>query len=466
MNQSFHRRRRARLALSWLFGASALIAACGGGSGGDDASAAAPSPGAPSPAPGPAPAPSPAASAPIAVTPAGDPEGLPAFATIGAAGGTLTSSDERLTVTIPAGALAADTEVGIQPITPTAPGALGMAYRLTPEGTKFAQPVTLTFKASASEAAATLGSSWRVATHDAASGHWLADAGVQDAAQRTLSVTTTHFSDWSYLAGMQLQPAEATVEVNQQQKLHAIYCGERAADENAQRVLLECEDADPLGALKWSVNGVIGGNTNVGTVEGTKSGTYTAPATVPAGNPVAVSVAWGAQTTLVSNIKVVDKVPAYTGTIHSYLAFDIDGKTATYETDANVRFVYNPGLSTPWNLWFDGSGTAFVRAKPFNCTSGSGTAAIEGASLQIDVAAGTYSFGGGADATATLTCGNPPREMTGPYLQGRFSAGGDGNGCPALRFGDNRGQLKDVWRCNLPESGATWRTNWTLRAND
>src|SRR4051812_2234058 len=41
--------------------------------------------------------------------------------TLGAAGGTIVSADGRLTITFPAGALATDTEIGIEPITNKAP---------------------------------------------------------------------------------------------------------------------------------------------------------------------------------------------------------------------------------------------------------------------------------------------------------------------------------------------------------
>ena len=102
------------------------------------------------------------------------------------------------------------TEVGIQPITATAPGALGSGYRLTPEGVTFGQPVTLTFKYSSDEAAAVVASSLRVATRDAR-GLWSTPSVTLDAAQRTISVTTTHFSDWSFVGGAQIAPAAAAV---------------------------------------------------------------------------------------------------------------------------------------------------------------------------------------------------------------------------------------------------------------
>src|SRR5688572_24481287 len=71
------------------------------------------------------------------------PIGAPATATIGAAGGTLTSTDGHLRLDIPAGALAADTAIEIQQI--EWPEGLGWALR--PDGLAFALPVgaTLTF---------------------------------------------------------------------------------------------------------------------------------------------------------------------------------------------------------------------------------------------------------------------------------------------------------------------------------
>src|SRR5204863_9094362 len=50
-------------------------------------------------------------------SPVGVPAGDVVSASLGAAGGTASSADGRISVTIPAGALSADTPIGIQPIT-------------------------------------------------------------------------------------------------------------------------------------------------------------------------------------------------------------------------------------------------------------------------------------------------------------------------------------------------------------
>jgi len=72
----------------------------------------------------------------------------PAKQTIGAAGGSLTSPDGRLTLTVPPGALAAATEITIGEPAATLPAAVkaigaDRVYRFEPAGLVFAQPVTV-----------------------------------------------------------------------------------------------------------------------------------------------------------------------------------------------------------------------------------------------------------------------------------------------------------------------------------
>ena len=70
-------------------------------------------------------------------------------ATIGAAGGEITSSDGRLALDVPPGALPADTVISIRPLEPgELPASLAgvdAAYELGPDGLQFAAPVVVTF---------------------------------------------------------------------------------------------------------------------------------------------------------------------------------------------------------------------------------------------------------------------------------------------------------------------------------
>lgn len=85
----------------------------------------------------------------------GEPAGIPVTATVGVTGGTLSSLDGRLTVTVPAGALAGDTSMTIQPITNVGQGqgSVGPAYRLLPEGQTFLSAVTVSYVYTAEELA-------------------------------------------------------------------------------------------------------------------------------------------------------------------------------------------------------------------------------------------------------------------------------------------------------------------------
>jgi hypothetical protein len=448
-----------------------LVASCGGSDDAPPAPNPAPGPApAPAPAPGPAPGPAPAPTpAPIAQTAAGEPEGLPTFATIGAAGGTLASSDGRLTVSVPAGALAADTEVGIQPITATAPGALGMGYRLTPAGTTFAQPVALTFRYSPAEAGANVAQAMDIGTRNA-QGRWELPAAVRDTAQRTVSITTTHFSDWSLLGGMQLAPAAATVAVSKKLSLRVVECG-RATD-TTPAVARECRDNfDPeLQSIAWSVNGIVNGDGSVGTVSGTSPATYTAPAAVPAGNPVAVSaqvrgLPTAGRETLVSNVTVVDGIGAYSGTFSSRFT----SPNGQSQLDANVRFTLS-NVAEDGTRTYVGTGTARLSgsftSNGVSCTWRPANGDLMALSHLIVVPPGAgplanrYQIGLVAQAMSVLHC--PGSDSPGP-LQISHGVGAD-LPCPLPLVGDDASVLRGPFRCELPAGNGTLTASWTLRA--
>src|SRR5688500_10913461 len=89
--------------------------------------------------------PTPVPAAPL-VTAAGTPDGVANSKLITAAsGGSITSTDGKITVDIPAGALTNNETITIQPVTNTTGLGQGKAYRLTPHGLAFNKPVTITF---------------------------------------------------------------------------------------------------------------------------------------------------------------------------------------------------------------------------------------------------------------------------------------------------------------------------------
>lgn len=290
--------------------ATALLQACGGG--GDAGSpTSSPSTPAPAPAPGPAPAPAPLpapAPAPVpapvpapapAPVPAATAVGLPlgpvaASARIGTAGGRLDAPDYGLAVIVPAGAFDSEQLVTLQPIENKAPGARGAAWRIQPEGLQAKQPIMLEWLPTAAERQGA--KHLRIATQGA-DGIWRSAKSGTDS-EGVVRTTTTHFSDWSLVAGVQLRPGAADVGLQQTRDVTVMICGRAGqASMPGQEEHFAC-DADAgaaLGTEGWAANGVVGGNASVGTL--TDSGglamakrTYRAPAALPAQNPVAVSV--------------------------------------------------------------------------------------------------------------------------------------------------------------------------------
>jgi hypothetical protein len=321
----------------------------------------------------------------------GTPSGAPSSASIGAAGGTLASPDGRLELTVPAGALAATTTVSIQPISSTAPGAIGAGYRLQPEGVTFAAPVTLRMTYSEADVAGGSPQTLGIATQ-AADGSWRRRSATVDTVARTVSVTTTHFSDWSLVQGLQLRPGQASVRVGQKLSLDVAYCyagptgGAYESGYACDTELLPLN----LGVGVCAVNGVAGGNATVGTVsyaDGTA--TYVAPASVPSPATVAVSCearpgnGRGAKQVLVANVTVIG---GYSGTVGGSLSFRDVGEysmaPATLGPFTVVEADSNAGDVTKWVA----RGTAMMTATTTRCSTATAEVPIEVTMLVWDPA--------------------------------------------------------------------------------
>ncbi len=246
----------------------------------------------------------------------GTPTGDSTEVTIGPDGGKLSAG--ALTVSIPAGALERETLVSATPISSTAPGARGQAFRLEPEGTTFAEPVTVTFTYGDDDLAGTSAEALLVAFQHG-SGVWAIPVDVTvDGAGQQVSVETTHFSDWSMVAGAQLRPPSATVKTNGTLELKARLCYGKAPEFDPElgslRLGYGCDPDEDLAPVlptvrSWSVNGVKGGDGAHGTVAGKfDTGTFTAPGSKPSPATVAVSAAIdfgsGGTALLVSNVTI------------------------------------------------------------------------------------------------------------------------------------------------------------------
>lgn len=290
-------------------------------------------------------------------TPVGEPEGVRVEGVVGPGGGSLSSSDAQVTIAIPPGALAADTALQVEAITNTAWGGRGNAFRLLPHGQVFQIPITIRMKYAAAEINGTSAEALRVAYQDD-QGFWHRYNTVSlDTTAQELSVTTTHFSDWSRVHGAQIVPGSATVRANATLNLSVEFC--QAVDEGDELVslLARCEivsDDDVLTASDWSVNGVAGGNAQVGTVSGGgTSATFTAPPSAPSSNPVAVSASINAlppsRIMLTSNLLITGG-KTWGGQVSSERhSLQPGGVTVVETVNTQVTFVEDPA--------FPGSGT-------------------------------------------------------------------------------------------------------------
>jgi hypothetical protein len=304
-----------------------LFAACGGGGGG----------GTPPP---------PALAAPVA-TAVGTPLGSAATSTLGAAGGTLSSPDGRVTLDVPAGALAADTVISIQPITNHAHGGRGNAYRFTPDGQTFQMPVTLTFTYIDADLEGTVAEALGAA-YQSADGYWhWVKYPVLDIAAKTVTVSIVHFTDYADAAGFNLRPGAATVKVGGTVGLHVKFCYPASVDDGSQLgslvVGLECYDPgapDALGApgvSQWTVSGAGGVS------GGSFSATYTAPAAKPTPNTAVVNARIDntkfGTLYLLSHITIIDAVTTYTGDL-AFNEHDVysDGSKMDYYGTARLSF--------------------------------------------------------------------------------------------------------------------------------
>ena len=271
-----------------------------------------------------------------ASTPVGSaaPGAVVASATLGVGGGTLVSADGRVTLVIPAGALPGDTMLSVAPITNNAHGGIGAAYRMTGAET-FAQPVSLAFSYLDEELAGTAPQFLDVAfqTQD---GFWqLANTVTLDDAAKTITATTTHFTDWSFVARFRLEPAVAKLKVDQGR----VFQIEHSYPIHGKRAR-SADDAPLLGfgwtlvsagyggkvASGWAVDGIAGGNATIGTIYAdVERGGYAAPEKKPSPDTVTVSVKVtnpldaADNGRIVAQVTIIDDSSKYSGSFGSTL---------------------------------------------------------------------------------------------------------------------------------------------------
>ncbi|GAA4739657.1 hypothetical protein [Flavisolibacter ginsenosidimutans] len=210
---------------------------------------------------------------------------------IGVAGGSLTSADGGLTLSVPAGAVDAATEFSIQSVENMLQ-TKGKAYRLLPEGTKFKKPVTLVYSYAGAGVRAEEAAYLFLVYQDAA-GYYFQPKNLQhNAAAKTLSVQTTHFSDWTFTTRVELEVSgnvnNGTVELHKSESasfsLVKYLTGESTDAYKDEVPVLEDKDFATRAKINWSKSSASGTLLPLGA-----NAVYAAPASIPQAESLVVT---------------------------------------------------------------------------------------------------------------------------------------------------------------------------------
>jgi hypothetical protein len=364
-----------------------------------------------------------------AVTPEGTPVGTAITATIGSAGGTIQSTDQRIRIVIPAGALTTNQTISLQPITNNCPAGAGQAFRLTPHGITFAKPAAITFQYNETDLNGTAPELIRIA-YQTDKGSWLAPAVKSiDTTARTVTVQTTHFSDWGAFKSMFIYPANSILSPGENVHLRVF--------QSVDIEKYEDELVVPLPSLlptkyieKWTLRG-----------EGTlthmhNEGDYYAPGKIPATNPAAVAVFLNRSATI--DGKVYKDLQLITNLFVAPEGISVqvnEGSWQTYPGGANINAAQNVVLgkigaesaSVTWKgaptgifRWTKGTDVAFnLLQGPMIYQHLYGNAIVSGGSLHVDNSDETWVVG-----TFTVQPAGWIRPSTPPDVMGTASIKG------------------------------------------
>ena len=280
-------------------------------------------------------------------TAVGVPNGLAATKRIDQAGGSIASPDGRITVDVPPNAVTAPVDFSIQPITNLAQGGVGSAYRLEPSEQTFATPVRVSFNFSVQDLNYAIPESFAIAYQDK-TGVWQSFKTTNiDQARKMLTVSTTHFTDYS-MWRVRLSPEKATLRLGQTQSIELIGCYMKLQPRGWLRTLLGHPSCAPFGQDgSWSVD--------IGTITRVAPGeiVYQAPATKPAKNIATVRFEYKLNDTLETTLKdvrtceitIVDRGYRATGNqgalVYSGIICDLESPFSVTGTAPDYIYTYN-----------------------------------------------------------------------------------------------------------------------------
>ncbi|RFS18860.1 hypothetical protein DVR12_26125 [Chitinophaga silvatica] len=203
-------------------------------------------------------------------TPRGQVVGTPKKVTIGANGGSIAMPDNYISIQVPAGAVDNNTEFSIQEVQANAGIQTGRLFRILPEGITLKKPVEITFHYTDTDIEGS-NEDYLYPCYQNSEGGWhkIMDCTL-DKSQKTLKVSTTHFSDWALLRDVAIKTTKNALGSGEEATLEAY-----VIDEDEDGTIPEFIGLKPEQIVEWKV--VVGG----GTISGGKNPivTYKAPNT-------------------------------------------------------------------------------------------------------------------------------------------------------------------------------------------
>lgn len=220
--------------------------------------------------------------------PAGNAIGQPIVKTIGEAGGTIENADKSFKVIVPQGAVTAATEFSVQLVENTLTESSRPAYRLLPEGLAFKNPVTIVFSYKDEDLTYSAPELLRLAYQKSDGIFYMAMETVLDKTAETISVQSTHFSDWTFAEEIKVEVDKSEVEPGKTANLKVMRLESLLAPLVKDAPLGSWVDFDvksQISRIKWSLATGAGKLSPSGI-----NCTYTAPGEVPATNPALITV--------------------------------------------------------------------------------------------------------------------------------------------------------------------------------
>ena len=127
-----------------------------------------------------------------------------------------------MTVRVPANAVTEAISFSIQPISNMAGNGIGSGYRLEPNGKTFPVPLEISVRYNNEDLDGTIPEALLIAYQDG-QGAW---HGMKRRSQTndSLTIETTHFTDFSILTTLKLSPAKATIRVGETINIEVVGC--------------------------------------------------------------------------------------------------------------------------------------------------------------------------------------------------------------------------------------------------